>query len=50
VTKTIAGYLTAERGLGRIPLETHVDALAVFLVGGAYLLTAGQGQRASRSW
>ena len=42
VTKMIAGYLTAERGLGRIPLETDVDALAVFLVGGAYLLTAGQ--------
>ena len=38
----IAAYLTAERGLGRIPLETDVDQLAVLLVGGAHLLTAGR--------
>jgi AcrR family transcriptional regulator len=37
VAKMIAAYLTAERGLGRIPLETDVDSLAVILVGGAHL-------------
>jgi len=42
-TRMIAAYLTAERGLGRIPLETDVDSLAVLLVGGAHLLTAGRG-------
>jgi AcrR family transcriptional regulator len=36
-TRMIAAYLTAERGLGRIPLETDVDSLAVILVGGAHL-------------
>ena len=36
-TKMIAAYLTAERGLGRIPLETDVDSLALILVGGAHL-------------
>lgn len=40
-TKMIAAYLTAERGLGRIPLETDVDNLAVILVGGAHLQIAG---------
>jgi AcrR family transcriptional regulator len=40
--KMIAGYLTAERGLGRIPLETEVDGLALLLVGGAHLQTAGR--------
>ncbi|MBV9594377.1 MAG: TetR/AcrR family transcriptional regulator [Actinobacteria bacterium] len=42
ITKMIAAYLTAERGLGRIPLQTDVDALAVLLVGGAHLRIAGQ--------
>jgi AcrR family transcriptional regulator len=37
IAKMIAAYLTAERGLGRIPLETDVDSLAVILVGGAHL-------------
>ena len=37
VSKMIAAYLTAERGLGRIALETDVDSLAVIAVGGAYL-------------
>jgi hypothetical protein len=37
----IAAHLTAERGLGRIPLETYVDRLAVILVGGAHLQAAG---------
>jgi AcrR family transcriptional regulator len=37
MTKMIAAYLTAERGLGRIALEADVDALAVILVGGAHL-------------
>ncbi len=37
-TRMIAAYLTAERGLGRIALTADVDALAVMLVGGAYLL------------
>jgi len=37
ITKMTATYLTAERGLGRIAIDTDVDALAVTLVGGAYL-------------
>ncbi|HET9118377.1 MAG TPA: TetR family transcriptional regulator [Pseudonocardiaceae bacterium] len=36
-TKMIAAYLTAERGLGRIPIDTDADALAIILVGGAHL-------------
>jgi AcrR family transcriptional regulator len=44
ITKMIAAYLTAERGLGRIPLETDVDALAVLLVGGAHLRAAGRDE------
>lgn len=40
-TAMIANYLTAERGLGRLPVDTDVDALALLLVGGAHLLTAG---------
>jgi AcrR family transcriptional regulator len=39
-TKMVAGYLTAERGLGRIALTVDVDRLAPMLVGGAYLLAA----------
>jgi len=35
--KLIAAYLTAERGLGRIAINTDVDALAIVLVGGAHL-------------
>jgi AcrR family transcriptional regulator len=42
ITKMIAAYLTAERGLGRIPLQADVDALAVLLVGGAHLRVAGR--------
>lgn len=37
ITKMVGAYLTAERGLGRIALRTNVDALAIFLVGGAHL-------------
>lgn len=37
ITKMVAAYLTAERGLGRIPIDTDVDTLAVVLVGGAHL-------------
>jgi hypothetical protein len=37
----IAAYLTAERGLGRIAIETDVDTLAVILVGSSHLLAAG---------
>jgi AcrR family transcriptional regulator len=40
ITKMIASYLTAERGLGRIALEADVDTIAVMLVGGAHLLVA----------
>jgi AcrR family transcriptional regulator len=39
-TKMIAAYLTAERGLGRIPFETDVDSLALILVGSAHLLAS----------
>ena len=41
MAKMVAAYLTAERGLGRIPLRTDVDSLAVILVGGAHLQIAG---------
>ncbi|HWK28695.1 MAG TPA: helix-turn-helix domain-containing protein [Solirubrobacter sp.] len=41
-TRMIAAYLTAERGLGRIALDTDVDRLALALVGAAHLLLAGQ--------
>jgi AcrR family transcriptional regulator len=37
ITKMVAAYLTAERGLGRIAIETDVDRLAILLVGGAHL-------------
>ena len=40
--KMIAAYLTAERGLGRIELDTDVDAVAVILVGSAHLMAAGR--------
>jgi hypothetical protein len=38
----VSAYLTAERGLGRIALSADVDMLAMLLVGGAHLLTAGR--------
>lgn len=37
MTRMVAAYLTAERGLGRISITADVDALAVLLVGGAYV-------------
>jgi AcrR family transcriptional regulator len=37
MTRMIAAYLTAERGLGRIALETDVDSLGLLLVGAAHL-------------
>ncbi|HET9104660.1 MAG TPA: TetR/AcrR family transcriptional regulator [Solirubrobacteraceae bacterium] len=37
ITRMVAAYLTAERGLGRIAITTDVDMLAVLLVGGAHL-------------
>ncbi len=40
ITTMVSAYLTAERGLGRLPLETDVDRLALMLVGGAHLLVA----------
>lgn len=40
-TRMIATYLTAERGLGRIPIDTDVETLALILVGGSHLLAAG---------
>jgi AcrR family transcriptional regulator len=40
-TRMLAGYLTAERGLGRVALDTDVDALAFTLVGAAHLLAVG---------
>ena len=42
ITKMVAAYLTAERGLGRIALSADVDMLAMLLVGGAHLLAAGR--------
>jgi AcrR family transcriptional regulator len=41
-TKMVATYLTAERGLGRIPIKADVDTLALILVGTAHLLLAGR--------
>jgi AcrR family transcriptional regulator len=41
-TRMIATYLTAERGLGRIALDSDVDGLALVLVGAAHLLLAGR--------
>jgi AcrR family transcriptional regulator len=41
VVRMIAAYLTAERGLGRVELETDVDRVALALVGAALL--AGPG-------
>jgi len=37
-TTQIGAYLTAERGLGRIPIDTDVDQLAITLVGSAHLV------------
>jgi AcrR family transcriptional regulator len=42
VTRMVAAYLTAERGLGRVALEADVDRLALALVGAAHLLLAGR--------
>lgn len=42
-TRLIAGYLTAERGLGRLAIDAEVDSMALVLVGGAHLLAAGSG-------
>lgn len=44
LSKMIAAYLTAERGLGRIALDADVDTLAATLVGSAHLLAAGQNR------
>jgi AcrR family transcriptional regulator len=41
-TAMIAGYLTAERELGRIAAEADVDTLAPTLIGAAHLLFAGR--------
>jgi AcrR family transcriptional regulator len=38
----IAGYLGAERDLGRIPADADVDTLAAMLIGTAHLLYAGE--------
>jgi AcrR family transcriptional regulator len=40
-TRMVAAYLTAERGLGRIPLQADVDRLALAIVGAAHLQLAG---------
>lgn len=40
VTRMVATYLTAERGLGRIAIGCDVDRCALALVGGAHLLLA----------
>jgi hypothetical protein len=37
ITRIVAAYLTAERGLGRIAIDVDIDALAIILVGGAHL-------------
>lgn len=42
ITRMVAAYLTAERGLGRIGFHADVDTLAITLVGSAHLLAAGQ--------
>lgn len=41
-TKMLSGYLTAERGLGRVAIDADVDTCAVILVGAAHLLAAGR--------
>jgi hypothetical protein len=41
ITKMIAAYLTAERGLGWIAFTADVDTLAITLVGSTHLLAAG---------
>ena len=38
----IAAYLTAERDLGRIAADAHVDTLALVLIGAGHLLFAGR--------
>lgn len=45
ITRMVAAYLTAERGLGRLKIGTDVDALAVLLVGGAHLHAAERTDR-----
>lgn len=40
ITRMVAAYLTAERGLDRLNISTDVDALAILLVGGAHLHAA----------
>jgi hypothetical protein len=40
-----AGYLAAERDLGRIAPDTDVDTLAAMLVGTSHLLFAGRRER-----
>lgn len=45
ITRMVAAYLTAERGLGRLQIGTDVDALAVLLVGGAHLHAAQRTDR-----
>lgn len=42
-TRLLAGYLTAERGLGRLAIDADVDSMALVLVGAAHLLAAGSG-------
>ncbi|WP_433917867.1 TetR family transcriptional regulator [Streptomyces canus] len=39
-TAMVAGYLAAERDLGRVPADTEVDLLAPALIGAAHLLFA----------
>jgi AcrR family transcriptional regulator len=39
-TAMVAGYLAAERDLGRLPADTDVDTLAPTLIGAAHLLFA----------
>ncbi|MFF0862754.1 TetR/AcrR family transcriptional regulator [Nonomuraea sp. NPDC003560] len=41
-TTMIAGYLAAEREMGRIAVDADVDALALTLIGSAHLLFAGR--------
>jgi hypothetical protein len=42
----IAGYLAAERDLGRVAADADVDTLAAILIGTAQLLFAGQDDSA----
>ncbi|MCO1660081.1 TetR/AcrR family transcriptional regulator [Pseudonocardia humida] len=44
MTAAIAGYLAAERELGRIAADAEIDPLALALVGGAHLLCAGRAR------